>query len=904
METYQLQSDLLAKGMTKTAKILWVPFNLALMNIGAVFMLGLLLYVITQAWWCFALAGGFIAINHLLLAIWSLRDDKAVELAIKDRLLCDARGKPVNRYSPFASHAHKAIPESFVEQHIPYTHAINDYTVMTQRGDMLQVLKLDGIPFDAKIDADIDSQKLLRNRLMYQIANPNIALYFYHARNKVTEQVAGEFPHAFAREFVEAFNAQQQSYYRNDLYIVLIRKTGLLSGKKRKPQDNPEQQNNQNLGLDELNSLSLRFEQMFSAYNCQRLDNTTPVSLNSFLARTINHDYRKIGPCTGKLKHHLGYTHLRFAKGRGIVEITYPCGKIRYASLLSFKEYPEATHASILDVLLGFPAELSISQSFLFQSPRLSLKELRIQQRKLDKTDDSEILADDLSEAMEEVKAGRTAYGDHHFSVALLADSIDELNRKTEALDSELNQKAEIIMLRETQGVELAFFAQIPGNFSYRVRHGLIGALNMASFASLHNYPAGKATGNHWGDSLAILETVAKTPYHFNFHVDQVGNSMFIGPMGSGKTLLLSAFLLMSNKYGGWRYVFDKDRGMEPLIRALGADYRGIKPGKPSGMAPLQLADTPANRAFNTLLLKKILGNNKPLRASEEAQIERAILGVFALDKEQRTFSNLAPFLGTASEGNLRERFDRWCGEGQNAWLFDNPKDVFSIEGKLSGQDIGEILKKEHAEIRTVALMYIFHRLEACLDSSPTLVFIPEGWQVLEDDMFKAQLLDWSKTPRKKNMALIMDTQNPADLAKSDAGCALVQESVTQVFFANEKAVWSDYEKFKLNDKEFFIIQEVLPAMKNEHYFLLKQGGNSVVVRLNLKALARFIPVLSGSQAGVFLLDALRARLGNAPECWLSAFQALEPILKTQYQGAFPKMEPHLERHLKEIGAC
>ena len=62
---------------------------------------------------------------------------------------------------------------------------------------------------------------------------------------------------------------------------------------------------------------------------------------------------------------------------------------------------------------------------------------------------------------------------------------------------------------------------------------------------------------------------------------------MFIGFL---VTLLL--------RQGATQVVFDKDRGLEILVRALGGEYLELRHGAPTGFNPLQLPDTPQHVEF------------------------------------------------------------------------------------------------------------------------------------------------------------------------------------------------------------------------------------------------------------------------------------------------------------------
>ena len=134
------------------------------------------------------------------------------------------------------------------------------------------------------------------------------------------------------------------------------------------------------------------------------------------------------------------------------------------------------------------------------------------------------------------------------------------------------------IAVREDVNMEPAFWAQLPGNFKYIARKALISNANFASLASFHNHAAGKPSGNHWGDAVTLLETTAHGPYYFNFHNGDLGNFTVIGPSGSGKTVLLTFLIAQARRFRPKVIYFDKDRGAEIFVRAIGGRYDVLRP--------------------------------------------------------------------------------------------------------------------------------------------------------------------------------------------------------------------------------------------------------------------------------------------------------------------------------------
>src|SRR2546429_7197195 len=74
---------------------------------------------------------------------------------------------------------------------------------------------------------------------------------------------------------------------------------------------------------------------------------------------------------------------------------------------------------------------------------------------------------------------------------------------------------------REDLAIEAAFWAQLPGNFAMRPRKAPLTSRNFAAMAPFHNYPLGRAAGNHWGEALALLCTRARSPYYFSLRSEE-----------------------------------------------------------------------------------------------------------------------------------------------------------------------------------------------------------------------------------------------------------------------------------------------------------------------------------------------------------------------------------------------
>src|SRR5205085_401462 len=115
--------------------------------------------------------------------------------------------------------------------------------------------------------------------------------------------------------------------------------------------------------------------------------------------------------------------------------------------------------------------------------------------------------------------------------------------------------------------------------------------LRLGGFASLYNFPAGKAVGNHWGPAVTVFHTAVGTPYFFNFHHGNSGHTTLIGPFGAGKTVLMNFLVCEAQKFRPKMFYFDHNDASKIFLMALGAEVVRVtlSPGsKTVRLNPLQ----------------------------------------------------------------------------------------------------------------------------------------------------------------------------------------------------------------------------------------------------------------------------------------------------------------------------
>ena len=770
--------------------------------------------------------------------------------------------------------------ENRVGDRLPWSHHVDDATVATRDGMLMQFVQVAGLPFETADTEDLNYRHAIRETMLRGIASPHFAVYHHILRRPVVAVLPGVASDPFCAEIDADWRARlaAKQMFVNELFLTVVRRplqgrTGLLDGVTDLFRGRRDRGGDL-VGLRDLHTAVDAMLRSLAPYGARRLgcyDTRTgtcsePLEFLSFL---YNGELRPVLLPRADLGHAIGQTRVSF--GADAIDLKGPtAASRRFAAMIGVKDYPPATAPGLLDNMLRLPHEMVVTQSFGFVDRTAALSRMNLALRRMRATDDDALsLRGDLAQAKDNVAAGRSGFGEHHLSVQVRVPVLARLDDAAADVLSSFTDLG-LIAVREDVACEPVFWAQFPGNFKDIARRSLISTGNFAAFASLHNFPSGQAAGNHWGDAITVLETTSGTPYHFNFHSGDLGNFTVIGPSGSGKTVVMTFLLAQASKLNPRTVYFDKDRGAEIFVRATGGTYSVLRPGHPTGFNPLALPDSPGNRRFLVEWVERLLGSN--LDAVERELVASAVVANFDQPigfRRLRYFRELLQGTNRPQAGDLAHRLGAWLGAGERAWLFDNETDALDIEATSIGFDMTQIL--DDAVSRTPAMMYLFHRVEERLDGTPTIIVVDEGWKALDDEVFVARIKDWEKTIRKRGGIVGFATQNARDALDSKVGPAIIEQAATQIFMPNPKAQGADYrDGFGLTSHEFDLIR-TLPD--TSHCFLVKHGNDSVIARLDLSGLDRILTVLSGRESSVRRLDELRARLGDEPAFWL------EPLL-------------------------
>lgn len=777
--------------------------------------------------------------------------------------------------------------EASLAKFIPYARHFDDTTLKTKAGYLIKIIKIDGLPFETADQIDLNQRKDIRSTLLRGLSNSRFALYHHIIRRQACDLLDDHFENEWCGALDKAYQARlsKKKMFINEQYLTIVRrpaqsKIGLMSEISQALFSHMDKNHSAQKELENLKALNEAVSNILTTlgpYNPKLLsvtdtENGTFSEKLSFLSYLINGEKNDVRLPEMSLDQYLPRKRISF--GREMFEIRGAApGDLKLGAVLSLKEYANATGPGMLDGLLRLPHEFIVTQSFGFVDRQTSLSAMNEAQRKMIASDQgAESLIEDIHEAKDDLTSGRSSFGEHHLSITALAPDQKTLDQTLSDCVSTLINLG-IVSVREDVNLEAAFWANLPGNFNFIARRSLISNRNFAGFASFHTFPAGQKNKNHWGSAITKLETTSGTPYWFNFHERDVGNFTVIGPTGTGKTVLLTFLMAQAQRLNPRSIYFDKDRGAEIFIRAIGGDYTLVQPGKPTGLNPLLLPDSPENKNFLREWLKLLItsGSDKALSAQELDILSDAVEANYQTDPSNRHLACLAELLsGYSSDAanSLSSRIGQWHSQGDRAWLFDNEQDTLHLQNATLGFDLTSILDDPLS--RAPWLMYVFHRVNTLLDGRKTILMLDEGWKLLDDPVFAARIKDWMKTIRKQNGIVGFATQSARDALGSCVGDAIIEQSPTQIFLPNARANAKDYgEGFGLSHHEVQIIRDLSPESR---CFLIKHGSESVIAKLDLSGMDDYVAILSGRAETVRIVDQIIQNHGPSPEIWLPKF--------------------------------
>lgn len=555
---------------------------------------------------------------------------------------------------------------------------------------------------------------------------------------------------------------------------------------------------------------------------------------------------------------------------------------------------PAASHPGILDFLGRLPVEFRWSNRFIFlgqrqadavikgyrskwAQKRYSLMNLLRQANGGQASHsnlDAEAMMQDAVEAEGVNSSGVVRFG-YWTSVILVAHNDAQTARDAaRAIVKEINNRGFDAAIEDVNAME-AYIGSMPGNTYANVRRPVIHTLNLAHFLPFTGvwpgparhpcpfYPKGSGP-------LLLTKTDGSTPYRLVLHAGDLGHTAIVGPTGSGKSTLLATLAAAQFQYKGAQvFAFDKGYSMQTLVLSCGGEHYDIA-GEDSELAfcPLQQIDSDAERSWAAEWLETLCElQGVSVTPAQRKELYRSVVQLAeqtaGFEGRHRT---LTDYITVLQDAALREALEFYTLRGPAGSLLDAESDGLA-EAHFQVFELEHLMQRGEKIVIPV-LTYLFHRLEAQFDGSPTLLMLDEAWLMLGHPVFREKIREWLKVLRKANVAVIFATQSLSDMTRSEIADVVFESCPSKILLANPEAlteaVMPFYRNIGLNKRQIEIIATMTP--KRQYYHIHPDGRRIFELGLTAEELA-FVGVSDKPS-----IKRVKELLKSDPESWPAAW--------------------------------
>ena len=545
-------------------------------------------------------------------------------------------------------------------------------------------------------------------------------------------------------------------------------------------------------------------------------------------------------PLTGGLAPMLGNQHLRVLSVRGFPTSTWP-GLLDDLNRLGFA-YRWSTRFLCLDKAEAEKELTRLRRQWFAKRKNIValLRETIFQQESPLVDSDASNKATDADAALQELGSDQVSFGYVTATVTVMDADATAADEKLRAVERTIQGRG-FVTIPETLNAVDAWLSSIPGHAYANVRQPIVSTLNLAHMMPVSAVWAGQERNAHLdGPPLIVTRTDGATPFRLVTHIGDVGNTLVVGPIGMGKSVLLATLAMQFRRYAGSRILaFDMGRSIRATILGLGGEHYDLGNDGGAGAAiafqPLARIDQDGYRAWAAeWIAGRLLHEGVAVGPAEKDAVWSALNSLANAPVNQRTMTGLSVLLQSNA---LRQALQPYVLGGAHGKLLDADSDRLGT-ADVQGFEMEELMHSKAAML--AVLGYLFARFEERFDGAPTLLILDEAWLFLDDPVFASRIRQWLKTLRKKNVSVIFATQSLADIKDSAIAPAIIESCASRIFLPNPQATEPQirviYEGFGLNSRQIDIVAQAQP--KRDYYYQSRLGNRVFDLGLGPVALA------------------------------------------------------------------
>jgi type IV secretion system protein VirB4 len=775
---------------------------------------------------------------------------------------------------------------------LPYACYIDDKTILTENGELLQTIK---IPSFVDIKNDVESYKLrddLNAIFEKKSGNKNLNFWFQTVRKK--ENILPKHQkheNYITKQLMDKWDSfyNWENQFTNEIYVTIVISPQETSVSK--VFDFMKGLTFNFIKKSKLKEIKKMREELGSCVNdfLKHLEKYEPVLLGvvkkdniyysehlAFFNLIINGENRKVKLPINKLSESLVSSKKIFYEMNAIKasnrleQYFYSMVSIKYCSKLLLSQ---------LDRIIQLNQEMVVTQTVSFADAR-NLKESYAEKLEKLSVNEDDIVAN-LSEYPDLMKGMREPYANcvSQLTIQLKGKTREELEGNVRSL-LKVTKHLGLVAVREEMFMPTLFWSQLPANFNFIKRFQLIPYDNVCAYTSLYNFPIGKISNNHWGDCLGIIKSTLETPYFLPLHAEKNGNFAIIGPKNFRKTKYLNLLVMMSLKQCKSVYYLDCTNRSNIFINSLGGGYYFITKRNTKNrllLNPFSLEKTPDNINFIVSWLKNIvfvedlgmikLEEDASDMVQEWEKLEQII---------RRDIANIKK-IGDVRDICDREKFqmvknvlNKWCDPEKYGMIFNDGEDIFLTKtSNIMGLNLSSVINNEILRIAVVD--YVIHRIIEMADGGNTVLAIDESWVIFDDGVMGEKLVNIFQKLYAKNIAMITSASGSNSYETSFIKFSTKNIFSSRILLPNIKTTVYQKKVFSIPEEEVRVTSIMRPEKGS---FLLKSGRNTVVSSFDFSFLSpEERAILEGNNTMVNIMKKAKELINSElPKDWLPLF--------------------------------
>lgn len=490
--------------------------------------------------------------------------------------------------------------------------------------------------------------------------------------------------------------------------------------------------------------------------------------------------------------------------------------------------------------------------------------------------------------------AGDVKFGFYTATIIIMHENIQTIEIQAQEVQTILRSIGFQSQIERHHALE-GFLGSLPGYSYANVRKWLIHSQNVADivpntsiWSGLNYNPCSLYVDNN--PPLFYARTTGRTPLRLSLHVGDNGHTLILGPTGSGKSTLLNFIIAQHFRYKKAKvFVFDKNKSSLPLCYGAGGIFYDIgSDNNKHYFQPLFALETSLDFEFALTWLEElcILNGMSSFNDGHRLAIRRALQ---LMQKEtpanRRTISYFRHLVQDYDQ-EIAQVLDSFSIEdrlahgnsfahGFSAQIFDGSSQDFSLDkSPFNVFEMGKLMEQGD-RIIIPALKFLIHLVSKEFDTSdPTLIVFDESFLFFKHDLFRSKIIEWIKTVRKFNVAIIFATQEIADLFNyPDLLSALKTNCATKIFLPNRQAltedVFTNYKNFDLNDKQISLIAH---GLRGEYFYFSELGTRKFSLDLGVTPITFNFTARTSNRDINLAIKMMQEDSKNFVENWLKSY--------------------------------